>query len=463
MHERARATRVAFVSLMAAIGLIAAKLTAGIASGSLAILSEAGHSALDAAATFLTYVAVRIASRPPDAEHPYGHGKAENISALLETVGLFGLSVFIAVQAVDRLRSGGGEVNAAWYTFAVIGLSIVVDANRARILHRVGLESHSPALVADALHFFADLLTSIVVLIGLVFVRYGFPSADAIGSLLIAGYVSFSSISLARRAIDVLMDRAPTGIIERITELALGVEGVEEVRRVRMRYVGGEPQTDLVIAISRRVPLETAHHVTEEVERVVRGAAPRADVIVHVEPIADERVITELVTSIAITEPQVAEVHNVYVTFQEGKCQISLHVKFPGEMTLSEAHSIAESLERQIQSQVPNVSRVDTHLEPLIEPLAGRDVTGTQSTLVAWAKALAQRQPEVFNCHEVIVTGTQSGLSLVMHCEAAPGLSVSEVHNASTRIEAEVHRGWPEVERVTVHFEPVGTDGGRVG
>lgn len=455
LEDRRRAQRIALISVFAAGTLVAAKLIAGIASGSLALLSEAAHSGLDAAATFLTYFAVRIASRPPDEEHPYGHGKAENIAALLETVGLFVLSVFIAKEAVDRLGRGA-EVEATWYAFAVILLSIVVDASRARVLRRAGRAFRSPALEADALHFTADLLTSVIVLAGLGLVRLGYSAADAVGGITIAAYVAFQSVRLGRRSIDVLMDRAPVGSLERIGEVAAGVTGVGEVRRVRARYVGGQPQADIVIAISRTVPLETAHRVTEEVERVVRAVEPGADVVVHVEPLADEKQVAELVISIAAREPRVHQIHNVDVTLHPEGLHISLHAKFPGAMPLAEAHAVAESLESEIARGIAGVARVDTHLEPLEpSPSVGADVTGRRSALVAWTRALAERQPEVRNCHEVVVTDTGGGsLSIVMHCEAAPGLSVTAVHDASTRIEDEVHRRWAEVERVTVHFEP---------
>lgn len=458
VDDRLKARRVAAISLAAAVFLIAIKLAAALASGSLALLSEAAHSALDAGATALTYFAIRIASRPPDEEHPYGHGKAENISALLETFVLFGLAIFIATRAVERLQGGGRAVTAEWYVFAVMGVSIFVDGNRARILSRMGKALRSPALQADALHFAADLMTSIVVLAGLFLVRAGFPEADAIGSLVIAAYVAFSSIRLGKKSVDVLMDRAPTGAMARIEEVALAVPGVEEVRRVRLRYAGGQPQTDVVIAISRRVPLETAHHVTEEVERAVKALEPGADVVVHVEPLADETMLTQQVEAIAARQSQVAEVHNIFVATHPEGLHVSLHVKFPGDMSLAEAHAIAESLEAEITREVEGVKRVDTHLEPLApRQKDASDVTARESTLVAWTRALAEQLPEVYNCHEILVSSEGRGLALVIHCEAESGLSVDAVHDASTKIEDSVHRRWPEVIRVTVHFEPEGS------
>jgi divalent metal cation (Fe/Co/Zn/Cd) transporter len=294
------------------------------------------------------------------------------------------------------------------------------------------------------------------VLIGLVLVRAGYPAVDSIASLAIAGYVAWMSIKLGRASIDTLMDRAPEGSMERIARVASQVEGVDEVRRVRVRTVGGEPQADVTIGISRTIPLELAHQLTEEVERVIHELEPGADVVVHVEPVADETAVIQQIQAIALRQPVVAETHNVFVTSHAEGHHISLHAQFPGSMPLEEAHAFAEKLEREIIQEVPGVARVDTHLEPLGERSVGVDVTEERSALVDWTIAFAQRQPEVTDCHEVVVSETGDGLALVVHCDAAPGLSVQTVHEASNRIENATHIQWPEVRRVTVHFEPAG-------
>lgn len=450
-----RVRRAAFLSLVVTLVLVAAKALTALATGSLAMLSEAANSGLDVGTTLITFIAVRIASRPPDHDHPWGHGKAENLSALLQTMVLVGLAMYIAVQAVFRLRSGTAEIDAAWYAFAVVIVSMAVDANRSSMLRRIAREERSPALEADALNFRADLLTSATVLLGLFLVRLGYTAVDAIASLFIAAYVAWMSIRLGRISMDTLMDRAPAGSSARIEQLAGSVDGVEEVRRVRVRYVGGEPQTDVVIAISRRVPLELAHDVTEEVERLIRQEEPGADVVVHVEPLADEKLMTQRVEAIAMRQPVVAEVHNITVTSHVEGDHISLHAKFPAAMPLEEAHALVDQLEREILADIPSVIRVDTHLEPLSDGAVGVDVTEQHMLLAQWGKAVAERQPEVHDCHEVMISESAGGLAIVMHCEAEPQLSVTAVHDAATRIEDATHARWPNVTRVTVHFEPV--------
>src|SRR6267378_1352822 len=160
--------RVALTSIAASGGLTIAKGVVGLATGSLAILSEAAHSLLDLAATIMTYFAVRVSGRPADAEHHYGHGKVESVSALAETALLFLLSGVVIWEALQRLLGDHGHAIAATHwAFAVIVVSVVVDFFRARLLYRVAAETSSEALEADALHFGSDMWSSIAVLIGL--------------------------------------------------------------------------------------------------------------------------------------------------------------------------------------------------------------------------------------------------------------------------------------------------------
>lgn len=453
-----RVQKVALASLVITLVLVIAKALTALATGSLALLSEAANSGLDLGTSTLTFIAVRIAARPPDQDHPYGHGKAENLAALAQTAVLVALAMYIAVHAVIRLQNDVVEVDATWYAFVVVIASMVIDAARSTYLKKVARQERSPALAADALNFRADLMTTGAVLVGLVFVRAGYPAVDAIASLFIAGWVARMSIRMGRTSIDTLMDRAPAGSMARIGQIASSVEGVEEVRRVRVRYVGGEPLTDVVIAISRRVPLERAHQVTEEVERVIREEEPGADVVVHVEPLADEKQVAQQVEAVALRQPVVAQVHNIAVTSHPDGEHITLHARFPPAMDLEAAHSLAHQLEKEIKQEIAGVTRVDTHLEPLVEGDSGEDVTGQHDLLARWTRALAERQPEVRDCHEILISETAEGLAIVMHCVAEGAMSVTAVHNASNKIEDATHIRWPEVKRVTVHFEPADHD-----
>ena len=202
--------RSALVSVAAAAVLVVLKLSVGLATSSLGLISEAAHSGTDLVAALLTYFAVRVASRPADVQHQFGHGKAEHLSALAEAGFLSLVSIFISVRAIERLIGvTHSEVQTPWYAFAVLGVVIAIDVSRTVVSWRTSRRYQSAALASNALHFASDFLGSVAVLVGLGFAHYGHPNADPIAALFVGALVLLAATRLMKGNVDVLMDRAP--------------------------------------------------------------------------------------------------------------------------------------------------------------------------------------------------------------------------------------------------------------
>ena len=253
-------------------------------TGSLGILAEAAHSGLDLVAALMTYCAVRISDRPPDRTHLYGHGKIENLSALFETLLLLATCVWIVREAVHRLVSHHAEIEVTFWSFAVMLVSIAVDASRARVLSATAKKHNSQALEADALHFQTDIWSSAVVIIGLLAAKFGFAAADAFAALGVSVVVVWVSIQLGRRTVDALLDSAPAGLEERIVTIVESVPGVRNCHNLRFRYSGPVLFIDLHVLVDGEQTLAQAHLLTESVESAIQEIAPRADITVHPEP-----------------------------------------------------------------------------------------------------------------------------------------------------------------------------------
>jgi cation diffusion facilitator family transporter len=274
----------ALTSLAAAVLLTAFKILVGVLTGSLGILAEAAHSGLDLVAALMTYLAVRISDRPPDSTHLYGHGKIENLSALFETFLLLVTCGWIVLEAIHRLTRHTVQVEVTFWSFAVMGTSIAVDFSRARVLSRAAKKFNSQALEADALHFQTDVWSSAVVIAGLIFARFGVPSADAVAALGVSAVVVWVSARLGRRTVDALLDSAPAGMQKRILAIVEGVPGVRNCHNVRVRYCGPTLFIDLHVLVDGSQTLQAAHDLTETIEAAIQEVAPRADVTVHPEP-----------------------------------------------------------------------------------------------------------------------------------------------------------------------------------
>jgi cation diffusion facilitator family transporter len=282
----------ALSSVSAAVFITALKVVVGLWSGSLGILAEAAHSALDFVAALVTYIAVRVAGRPADAEHPYGHGKVENLSAMIETLLLLATCGWIIYEAVKRLAGERAHVEASFWAFGVMSVSIVVDVTRSRMLLRAARKHRSQALEADALHFSTDVWSSVVVILGLVGVRVAaaVPSlsflvkGDAVAALAVAVIVVGVSLRLGRRTVQELLDTAPSGKAEQVKAAVEAVAGVHDCHAVRIRHSGPHCFVDLHVLLEATQTLEAAHDVTERIEEQVQLLLPEADVTVHPEP-----------------------------------------------------------------------------------------------------------------------------------------------------------------------------------
>ena len=448
--------KAALGSIAASAGLTVAKAVIGLVTGSLAILSEAGHSLLDLSATVLTYFAVRISGKPADAEHQYGHGKIESVSALAETALLFLLTAVVIFEAVRRLvdtREHAVEATAA--AFVVIAASIVVDFFRARLLGRVAKETSSEALEADALHFRSDMWSSIAVLIGLGGVAMGYTWADAAAALVVAVFICIAGWRLGRRTMDTLTDTAPSGISERVAAIARQVAGVVAVERVRARPAGAVLFVDLGVSVSRTLPLDRVTTIKERLTRAIRADIPQAEVTITTEPRAlDDETVRERVMVIA--RDLGLAIHHVAVQAISGRLSVSSDLEVDGTQPLATAHEVASRLEEALREELGPDVEVETHIEPLpADVLAGRDAAAARLAEVSGQlAAFATELPDLGEVHDVRVRETADGEIVNFHCHVNPALSVSAVHDLVDALERRLRRRFPTIQRVIGHAEP---------
>ncbi|HLL29055.1 MAG TPA: cation diffusion facilitator family transporter [Xanthobacteraceae bacterium] len=443
-------------SVLASGGLTAAKAVVGILSGSLAILSEAGHSAIDFGAALMTYFAVRISGKPADEDHPYGHEKFESLAALAETALLFLLSGIVIWEAGRRLLFHEGyEIEASLWAFGVIAGSIAVDFFRSRALTSVARQTSSEALEADALHFSSDMWASLAVLAGLGGVALGFPIADSLAALAVAVLVLSAGWRLARRTIDTLTDVAPAGIAGQITAIAHGIKGVVAVERVRARRVGPKLFTEITVGVSRTLPLDRVAAIKADVENSIRGKLPGAEVSVTTEPrVLDNESMMERIMVVAHNQGRA--VHHVTVHDLHGKLAVSLDLEVDHALSLGQAHEIASKLEAAIRGDFGHDIEVETHIEPMqTGGIAGRDAPlALQTAIAAAMRKLVPANGPIRDVHSVRVRETTQGLVVNFHCRADPGLSIETVHKAVDDLERRLREERPDIHRVIGHAEP---------
>lgn len=447
--------RVAAISIVASASMAAIKFTVGVAIGSIALISEALHSSVDLVATVITWIVVRIADKPADAEHHYGHGKIESLSALGIIALLYILAGGILVESYSRLREGAAPPTLSALPFVVLVVDIIVNFWRARALHRTAMETKSQALEADALHFASDVLGSSAVIVGLGLIALGYAWGDAAAAIAVAVLISILGLRLGKSTIETLLDRAPEGASEKAETAIRSIPGVVDVERLRVRMVGARHFVDATVQVPRTYPIDRIDDIKRKAQDAVTAALHDADLTFTAVPVArNNESVRERIMVIARNSG--LAIHHVTVHDIGEKLTVSIDLEVDGDMPLNEAHDIAHRLEAAIREEFGADVEVDTHIEPLEPELPhGTDAPASRVEIIQQALSrFAAETGAIHDVHNVRVRDTDAGEIVNFHCRAVPSMSVIDVHEKVDEIERALRRAFPSVKRVISHAEP---------
>jgi cation diffusion facilitator family transporter len=452
--------RAALESVASSLLLVAMKVFLAIATGSLGILSEALHSSLDLVSTVITYLSVRIADKPADADHQFGHAKVENFSSLVVTGLLVVASLYIIWEAFQRMLFREVHIEPSLLALVILGLTIMVDVVRSRALNRVASKYKSEALEADALHFSTDIWSTVVVMLGIAVVwageRFGLEwlrFADPVAALMVSGLIIWVGGQLGRRSLDALLDAAPSGLQQRIAGAVNQLEGVLATERIRVRRAGNHHFVDITISVPRTHTFEQVHAVSDAVEKRIQQMVP-ADVMVHMEPRAHsgERLF-DVVRAIA--QRNALAIHELSAHQMDGHLFLDLHLEVDENLTLRAAHRYATLLEESILRETNGVGGVNIHIEPLGTHIADADELKELSRAVQqFINTLAADYHELVDCHEVHVRRAEDKILVSCHCAMDGGLPITQIHDVTASLEDRVRERFPQIARVTIHPEP---------
>ncbi|MCU1301882.1 MAG: cation diffusion facilitator family transporter [Candidatus Sulfotelmatobacter sp.] len=457
---RAEKRAVAGNSVIAALFITGGKIFVGITTGSLGILSEAAHSALDLIAALLTYFSVGVSDKPADADHQYGHGKVENFSAFVETGLLLLTCAWVIYEAIVRLFFRRVEVEPSVWAFAVMLISMAVDWWRSRALGRIATKYDSQALEADALHFSTDVWSAGVVVVGLALILLGrvyrldwLQLADPVAALFVAGVIVSVSWRLARRTIDALLDAAPAGVRVQITDAVSHVDGVLEIGRVRIRRAGNRYFADLAVGLARTVTFQRSEQLVAAVTDAVHSILPDADVTVQPLPRAERSEnIFDRIRAVATRHN--LNVHDISVQDLAGQLHVEQHVELDERMTLKSAHDQVTDLEADMRRDVPGIAEILTHIESEPSTIEQPEELVRDANLERQLKTVADQFPEILDVHDFVVTRVRGRLYVSCHCTLSDDLSLARVHDIQTELETHFKQAAPELFRVLIHPEP---------
>jgi cation diffusion facilitator family transporter len=461
----------ALASVGSAVVLVSLKIFLTTSTGSLGVLSEALHSSLDLVAAILTYLSVRVSDLPADESHTYGHGKVESFSAFVETGLLFLTAVYIVWEALQRLFFREVQIRPSALAIGILGIALGIDLLRSRALARVARETSSEALEADALHFATDVWSTAVVILGIGVVWLGARTgltwlrfADPLAALIVSAVIIWVGARLARRTMDALLDAAPKGLQEQVTQAVRELDGVLSAERVRVRRAGNKHFVDVTISVPRSASFEQVHAISDTVERRVEEIVP-SDVMVHMEPRAQAG--EHLFDAIrAAAQRQGLAIHELSAHPLDGRLFIELHLEVDEQLSLKDAHGLATRLEDEIRT-LPSLGNeagpadvvVNIHIEPLGTHIASVDRSSTEmhqlaSSVEEFINGLAPQFAALSDCHEVNVREVEHKILVSCHCTMEGSLPITDIHDVTALLEDRVREKFPQIARVTIHPEP---------
>ncbi|MEM4970905.1 MAG: cation diffusion facilitator family transporter [Sulfolobales archaeon] len=425
------------ISLSSSLAILVLRISAYLYSGSLAILADSIHSFSDIAAGVIALIALKVALKEPDSEHPYGHGKAESLGSLGISVALIAVLVYISYEAMLRALWGYGvEVEFTPMISIMIGSTIAIDLWRSRALSRGAKKYGSIILASDALHYRSDLYATSSVLIlsilGIVLGRNPLLSIlDLVIAIIIASYFAFAAVRLAKTAIDDLMDRAPGDVIELFKTVCndLGVG----VKSVRARRSGPRIFIDAVIEAPGDMELSEAHRLADELEERVRmGSRHSVDMVIHIEPADGSRSeeIARSSSEIASKVAGVLGVHDVEVYGDEKGYHVRMHVEVSPSISLEEASRIAVDVEKAVKEHRGDIASVLVHIEPRRSGI--RDI----HRIVYKILEKEQMLRENIRLRGVRALYIRGGMVIDIICTMPRNLDVSKAHEIVSKLES---------------------------
>jgi cation diffusion facilitator family transporter len=454
--------RVARDSMLAAGLMTLLKLAAGLFSGSLGVLSDAAHSGLDLVGAALTFFSVQVSDKPADDDHTYGHGKIENLSACCEAILMALSCAWIIWEALDRIVSHSMDLHHSIWPVLVLVLSIGVDFWRSRQLRAVAARTGSPALATDAFHFASDIWSTLAVLCGLgaswIGDRYSIgwlQYADPFAAVVVSIMILRLTLRLGRETVAVLMDEVPAETRRRIVREVAQVDGVMAIEQARVRRAGAGYFADLTLALPRRYTFEHTGELVQAATDAVHRALPRADVVIRTVP-REARAESVFDRVRAVAARNNVSVHDLSVQSHHGRLRVEQHVELDEQMTLRVAHGFVSSLEEEILREAPEIDAVLTHIESEPATIELPEEVVEEDRKIEFAlRSAAHLFPEIIDVHEITVGRMAEHINLSCHCTLPDDLPMHQVHLVITALEDRFKLECPDVQRVTIHPEPV--------
>ncbi|MDH3677673.1 MAG: cation-efflux pump [Nitrosopumilus sp.] len=445
-------TRVLQISLGAIFSAFLVELIFGLISNSLGLITDSIHALLDSIVTVILLLAARWAIKPPDEEHTYGHGKIEALGGLIGGIAIFLIAIFFIYESIHRLQSPPPNILPG--VFAIIGglYTIGVDVFRIIILRKSISKIGGTTLKADFYHALMDLGSTLVAIIGIVLVTYGFYSGDFVAALILGVVLAVLSLKLIYKTAQELIDVISPELVRKVREIITNTEDVIQVGAILMRRSGDTIFADVTISLRGDTSFDKAHEISNRVEKNIKNKISNSEITIHFEPTWKNVPLDAKILDIAQNIQGVKGVHNVSTHKTKGKIFSNLHVMVDREINLYSAHKISEIVEEKIQEKIPQIEHVTIHLEPFLT--VPENFNLEDKVTEEKIRDILKKYSEIKKIDRILSLNFENILKIDIDCSFDKDLSIEKVHDLTSEIEHVIHN---EIQNavITIHPEPI--------
>ena len=444
-------TRVLQISFLAIFSAFVVELIFGLVSNSLALITDSIHALLDSVVTIVLLLAARWAIKPPDAEHTYGHGKIESLGGLIGGIAIFLIACFFIYESLNRLQSPPPSILPG--LFAIIGglYTIGIDIFRIVLLRKSIKKIGGATLKADFYHAFMDLGSTVVAIVGIIVISYGFYYGDFIAALILGGLLAVLSVKLIYRTALDLTDIISPELVKNVREISTSTEGVIDANPILMRRSGDTFFVDITISLRGDTSFDKAHEISNSVERNIKNKMSNAAITIHFEPNWKDVPLDAKILDIAKSIDGVKEVHNVSTHKSKGKTYSDLHVMVNKDINLLSAHKISEIVEQKIQENIPEIKHATIHLEPFVT--VPEKFNLEDKIVEDEIRTVLEKYPEIKKIGRIVSLNFENILKIDIDCSFDKELSIEKVHDLTSKME-HIIRTQVKNAVITIHPEP---------
>jgi len=438
------------ISSIAIFSVVIIEVTVGLLVNSLAIMSDGLHALLDAVSSVMLFFAVRASMKPPDEEHTYGHEKFETIGGLIGGIVLIAVAFLIFYEAAMRLINPPQLTTGVEFAgFVAIGYALFIASLRVTVFKKFQ-HVQSTSMKAGFYDAISDLSSTLIALLGFGLAILGFTGGDAFASIFLGAMLTYLSFKLVKLSVMELSDTASKELVEKTRKIILSCEGVVKTENLKVRKVSSKVFVDASVQVPSLMSLEDAHALASKIEACLKDGFGNVDATIHIEPSDKERKMDQLVEKLA-TVDGVKEVHEISTIFIGGKLYITLHAYVNPELSVEEAHKIAETIEHRMQAEIKALENVTVHVEPAGVAIPAAEVNESQlrNVVTDVAKSIAGN----LRIKRVLTYAAGGKRYINIDCCFTKQVQIKEAHRIASAVEKETKEHFANAV-VTVHIEP---------